>query len=187
MRIAKQNQERGAYDPRLPDGMPQILQVLLALHEYLANSVEVTQEQLQSPLMQLLTAIADLADGRAPELFQPAQRAQNHPGMSVAEANLMGIAALAMDQLMRAGHTRSDAAKAVARTIEAAGHSVPHRFSAATVAGWRDRLREGPGVRTPNVALLRFNAPLPAEAGNTPRIRAEWLLKMICVSVALRW
>jgi hypothetical protein len=131
-----------------------------------------------APLMRLLAAIVDLANGRQSDLFVPVIKKPGNPGKGVAHTALQGLAARALAELVDSGEPVKQASDKVANALRK-GRKDMRNVTGETVKNWRARLDEGPGARgAPDDALQHYIAPLPAD-WSTSRIRGENLLKAL--------
>ncbi len=185
LRYAAEQERRGVRDDRLPEGMTSAAAALHSAanfiigHDFLKNGV------VQAPLFRLFAAIVDISEGKKPSLFTPVVKISHRPGDGAVQANVKGICARAMTELMNSGTPLKDAAKEVlkaAKTGRVKGHS---KLSAQKIEDWRGQIMTGPGGAS-EVAIARYSAPLPPEAANSALSRAQWLLKAIAESPALR-
>lgn len=79
LRNAAAELEAGKQHPLLPPGMVPILRTLIALNDYLHGSAAVrTDPGLAAPLLRLISGVYDMANGRTPPLFQPAQHPDDY-------------------------------------------------------------------------------------------------------------
>lgn len=188
LRAIQELKNVGRTDPSLPDGMYSVMQAISAIYNFLQADNIIASKQLAEPIYRLIASIVDLGDGRQPALLT-AKAPAHRPGMGVTEANVMAIAARAMDELMRpdAKHRlgRQEAAERVARIVRKSGLAGSEGITWKTVAGWRDRLREGDGG-APASALERWRTPLPSHVEDTPEGRSAYLMAALSDGTGLR-
>jgi hypothetical protein len=165
----------GARNAELPEGATTSEYALHAVIAFLQATPSLNRLAAIGPLLRLDTALVELADGRVSPMFKPVKKRGGSPGAGVPPVAI-GLAARAMDELIRAGSGRSEAARQVAIALQTAGY---RRVSAKTVANWRDGCNEGPGGRVPGDAVKSFRDPLPPGMGDTPARRAASLLERL--------
>lgn len=181
LRGAARMEELGDQDARLPEGMNAVARVVNALNDFLHSHEIVQAERLAAPLLQLATAIVDLGAGHKPRLFTPIPQGKRGLPKRVAGGNIEAIAARAMDELVEAGVELPDASAKVCKVIRAGNLPDSDKCEPKTVARWRERMKAGVAgkEKVPQGILDRWQAPLPAEAGETAAQRAEWLLNLL--------
>lgn len=190
LREIKRHRDAGGYADAQQPGLPEAAAALLLVMQYLGMD-ETAPENLGEPLHRLATALLDVTEGRQPAMLT-IPRTPGRPPKGAAEANTMGIGARALDALVASGEEIDQAASRVARAIQATGAAGGKSVTAGTVRGWRERLSAvaagfSTPDRVPEMALRRWKAPLPPEAGETPADHAAYLLRLLRTSPALRW
>lgn len=186
LRELKRHKAAGGYAKSDPPGLEEASAAIALVIGFL-RSDETAEERLIDPFYMLATAMVDISEGKRPEMLT-VKRAVQGRQKGAAECNLMGVAALALDRLFAAqGGDLDGAATRVARAVHSAKLPGGARCTKETIKGWRARLMEGAGAKVPEMALMRWQAPLPPEAGSTPATQAAYLLERIKNSPALRW
>jgi hypothetical protein len=181
LRLVATESKANYESPVQPPGLHAMRMLADALHEYIIASPAIqTEPELADPLYRLIVALTEVYAGRSPLIFQPRRSGGGRPSKSLSEQEFIGTAALAADYFIKSGQSREEAARLVLRAIQTAEPGLPEtpNLTTATVLGWRDRLKEGPG-RVPLGALASFNYELPSSVGDDPIKRAEWLLEQI--------
>jgi hypothetical protein len=171
---------RKAREVHLEDRLLGVGLAVAAVIELLGKHRSIHGEGLPEPFSDLAHGLIDLGQGRQSDLLTPLARNTTKPGKGFADELVMAYAAMAVDELMKAGETRPAAGAKVARTIKAAKLPVTPRRGAnltSTVLGWRERLSEG------NENISQHAHELwrePRERlGDTPALRAEHLLRAL--------
>jgi len=93
------------------------------------------------PLLRLLGALADVEKGRSNPLTAPVNRPQSRPQASINQTISRATAVVAVDLLMRAGRSKSEALRRVAPLL------VQETLTPKQLGAFRDRLRAGRSER----------------------------------------
>jgi hypothetical protein len=129
--------------------------------------------------LQLLGDLRDIGDNQAPPRLTPTF---GRKGTSHSRANLIAVAARALDKLMEAG----DTAEAAMRQVYPLVHRLEPTATKQTIKEWRDRFHRSP-CRHPDSAIARYRSPLPNGLDTAPpRQQAEFLLRQLREASALR-
>ncbi len=184
LRWAMTEETRGVHDPHLPKGMDACAIALIAIGDFLNAHEFIVAEKINVPVGRLQAAVRDVVLGYRPPLLTPVTKPERRA--TSVEANVSGIAARALEELLLAEESATDAPRMVVRAMKdgrVAGHE---KCTPTKVKNWRFACREGAGGSIHEGAVERFRAPLPAEAGDTPRDKARWLLAALRHSPYLR-
>lgn len=134
-------------------------------------------------LSKLADALWELNEGRTRPMLRATEHAKK-PGQSSLHATIKGLAARAMSELMEAGISREKAARRVSAALSEAnkqGLAEGTRSPSVTwktVAGWRDKVKEGPSESEAPTFRLAYQMNLNDD-GSTPLERGEQLLEQI--------
>jgi hypothetical protein len=166
---------------------------LKAVLELVADQPDITADKLAGPLVQLSFALGDVQEGRSPPILTPHKRKGTKTtkgAVPTARLALMAMAAIAMDALIATSIGRQDAARQVARTLEASRIPIGGRLGAtpaATVAGWRDTLNVGKHAPAPSLRIWRAYKQHPERYGATAEERAGKCLRELRENEAFRY
>jgi hypothetical protein len=151
------------------DGEPiELLQpegVLLAFMAFLKAEPMLAQTGADEALLPLLVSVRELAEGGNPSLLRPFVKGRPRKGYDAAFA--IGMAARAMNELMKAGERPEIAAGKVAKALKQGAPDQFSKITKATIKNWRNRCLEGDGAPIEEGAVKHFNATIPPELGQT--------------------
>ncbi len=183
LRCAAYLEQNDITSSNLAPPLEPVVATIAALHDFLLAHDFIIGERLHLPTVRIAMGLMDIYNGQRSPLFEP-----THTGKSrkrAVQANVSAVAARALSELVNCDIGLKEAAIMVSRAVhkgKLAGYS---KCTASTVQNWRARLEEGEGGAT-DIALQRYRAPLPAEAGDDSAARAEYLLNILRTSVVLR-
>ena len=103
-----------------------------AVLELVTDQPDITADNLEGPLVQLGFALGDVQDGRSPPILAPHRRKGTETTKGAAPTARLALrawAAMAMDAPVATGRGRQDAARQVARTLEASGIPIDCRLA----------------------------------------------------------
>ena len=184
LRQAIEIQKAGGEFDNAPTGAMAAEAGLQAVVDFLQACPELMQAGAVGPLTVLSAALRDLQKGKRPSFLLPRNVTGGRPGTGEARAAVIGFAARAMKELMDAGETAPEAAKAVHKAIKVGKAAGWKKTSPATIKNWRARCEEGPGPDISSRAIEHYKAPLPQDMGDTPTVRAKNLIKVLSESSA---
>lgn len=175
------HEKQGFEDPDTPPGFMATKLALLAVVSFLQSFDGLLQAGATTPLYRLSVALQDIQEGRKPPLLAP--RKGTNPGTDRTQARVQGFAALAMNELMKAGDTARSASDKVCAAIKKGRCRGWQKIDQNTVKNWRYRCEEGkPATVRPRIshdAQRIYSEGLPPGMGATPAKRAEILLFML--------
>jgi hypothetical protein len=131
------------------------------------------------PLRAAFHALTDVDEGRRNALLEPANAPGRAPA-SVITVALQAAAAAALEMGMKAGHSKPEAAKAVAKALTQGGFSIPgksHVTSRAVIL-WRDKF-SGFNGGIPGAAQYAHFVEAMQQAPSAPEKRFEDALKLL--------
>ena len=164
-----------------------------AVLELVTDQPDITADNLEGPLVQLGFALGDVQDGRSPPILAPHRRKGTETTKGAAPTARLALrawAVMAMDAPVATGRGRQDAARQVARTLEASGIPIDCLLGAtpaATVAGWRDTLNVGRHAPAPSLRIWRAYKRHPERYGATAEERAGKCLRELRENEAFRY
>jgi hypothetical protein len=157
--------KRGTVLHNLPPGMTGPERALQAVTRFLLKQPQMRSGAV-APLIRLLAAMGDLANGTVSPMFQPRQRPRGQPHKAQANAAVIGLAARTLTELMNAGEKEENAARRVASVL---------KERAATIKNWRRTILRSRSEL--EAAAAYYHEPLPPpDLGDTPGDRAKNLL-----------
>ena len=161
-------------NPKLPTGMAAAEAALRAMAEFI-HGLDTKGRGLNTPLTRFLLAIGELAEGRAPTLFQQMDRSSGgRPRKRQSESVVTGFAAKAVTLQMEAGRSLEEATRRAADAING-GRGRRKAVTAKMVQNWRARIMDGKASQD---AISAYWERLP-ELGAIPWERAERLLRQL--------
>lgn len=186
--IANREATQGLHHSLLPEKLGTIARYNQALMELIEANTWLKQMGLHQPIAELQLAITDIARGNEPELFKPVvKRSRNRPLPSAGADVVKGQAARVLDLLILSGEEASEAARRIARALQAGGVIGAGRITASTIKNWRNRHKEGVGADGVNsLSLSHFTGEIPAMAGQSPKEQAEWILRNLRNAPAIK-
>jgi hypothetical protein len=133
-----------------------------------------------APLVRLQGALWDITEGRAPAMFKTIGGKRQNPGRGQTAMLIQAMAARTLTEFIAAEVDPKDAAKRIAKALDAASRRGLGKITPETIINWRHRLMGaagGPGARPE--AVQHYREPLPPGLGASPMIRAEALLEIL--------
>lgn len=133
--------------------------------------------------MGLLDALAELEDGRAPDLLKTSGKTRS---VSNVEATFKGRVAAMVELLARAGDTIEQAAERVAAGLTKVGYAAPRAgkdgapspITATTVLAWRKEARNGRRYPATAVVYDRIVASATTQALSKSHLRKQAMALM---------
>ena len=144
-------------------------------------------QNLKGPILETYEALLGAQKGAAPSsLLAPKPTSGSRTNRPEIE-RLQGEAAAAMQLLMKAGNSKDEAARKVARRVskfdlKSLGYTRKHRtgITATTIKGWRDKFR---GIADDSLGSMRYTHVLDSLEGADPEAAAAVALKFVLGSM----
>lgn len=144
---------------------------------------EARSEGLNQPLVLLVDAFADLADGTVPDLFRPVRKPMHRPKEQRINDRIKGMAARALSCLIAAGYDKRIAARFLVKVLRDLRVRGSTNLRPDTIINWRARCSDR---SMSHEALQHYFTPFPGDDSLSPSELERVLASELREAVVIR-